>query len=173
MILAVTGHRPDKLGGYALSAYLPVLQTAKRAITRLKPDMVLTGMALGWDQAIAEACVSLKIPFTAVIPSTAQSSRWPFESKAKYDLLLAQAKDCIDYSKLTGNQGLNIYQLLDGRNHCMVDNCDKLLTLYNGDKSGGTYNCIIYAQSKQRDIVNCWPMYQKVLAGDNDANSID
>lgn len=35
----------------------------------------------------------------------------------------------------------------------MVDRCDKLIACYNGDTSGGTYNCVQYAKKKGKEII--------------------
>lgn len=55
MILAVTGHRPDKIGGYDRNNPLrkKLLVKIDATLARLKPERVLTGMALGVDQDVA------------------------------------------------------------------------------------------------------------------------
>jgi hypothetical protein len=49
-------------------------------------------MALGWDQAFAQACVDLEIPFVAAVPFHGQEKRWPRESQKYYNDLLVQSK---------------------------------------------------------------------------------
>ena len=40
------------------------------------------------------------------------------------------------------------------RNEWMVDHCDKLIAIFNQDEtSGGTFNCVQYARSKNKDII--------------------
>jgi len=39
------------------------------------------------------------------------------------------------------------------RNEWMVDNCDLLIAVWNEDKSGGTYNCIQYAKSVNKEVI--------------------
>lgn len=39
------------------------------------------------------------------------------------------------------------------RNQYMVDNSTKILACYNGDQFGGTYQCINYAKSKNKEII--------------------
>lgn len=60
MILAVTGHRPNKLGGYSKQAYRKLVKIAEVNLKKLNPDKVISGMALGWDQALAQAYDQLK-----------------------------------------------------------------------------------------------------------------
>jgi len=76
MILSGTGHRPDKLGGYSDSAFDNLVKIAEDYLKESKPDKVISGMALGWDQALAEACVNLNIPFIAAVPFKGQESKW-------------------------------------------------------------------------------------------------
>jgi len=56
MILAVTGHRPEKLGGYGPAVAERLFNLASSELQGLRPEYVLTGMAIGWDQAVADAC---------------------------------------------------------------------------------------------------------------------
>jgi hypothetical protein len=77
MILAATGHRPDKLGGYDLSIYRKLVGLAYSYLRKQTPDVVISGMALGWDQAVAEAAVKASTPFIAAIPFRGQESKWP------------------------------------------------------------------------------------------------
>ena len=71
MILAGTGHRPDKLGN-EYSRQGPVSE-ALRAVTRTvllreNPEEVVSGMALGFDMILAEVAIALGAPVTAAIP---------------------------------------------------------------------------------------------------------
>jgi ribA/ribD-fused uncharacterized protein len=53
------------------------------------PDVIVkTGMALGFDQAIAMACYINEIPFIAVIPGSWQSSKWNDQQRKRYDQLI-------------------------------------------------------------------------------------
>ena len=48
---------------------------------------------------------------------------------------------------------------MQARNEWMTDNCDLLLTLYDGSASG-TGNCIRYADETGRDVLNLWASWQ-------------
>lgn len=150
MRLAVTGHRPDKLGGYGREAWNRLVEVAKGEIERLKPELVITGMALGWDQAIARACVSLEIPFDAYIPFAGQATVWPQEAQDLYYALLRNARN-----KQVICPGKYAHWMMQARNVAMVDNCDQLLALWNGTK-GGTENCVKYANKMGIPVINCW-----------------
>ena len=47
MIVAFTGHRPQKLGGYKLPnpTYIKVCQEIESTLKELKPEKVISGMA--------------------------------------------------------------------------------------------------------------------------------
>jgi hypothetical protein len=67
LIVAGTGHRPDKLGGYSDDAFNLLVKIAKHWLEMNKPTRVISGMALGWDQALATAAVEVDIPFVAAV----------------------------------------------------------------------------------------------------------
>ena len=48
--------------------------------------------------------------------------------------------------------GLYKPSVMQKRNIYMVDKCDRLMAVWNGKKSGGTYNCIEYAKSVNKFI---------------------
>jgi uncharacterized phage-like protein YoqJ len=150
MILAATGHRPDKLGGYSGSITAELQLLAHRHIVKLKPRAVLSGMALGWDQAVAAATLLAGIPLVAAIPFEGQEFQWPYLAQKAYRELLAQAR----YKHVVCDGGYAAWKM-QKRNEWMVDKCNALLALWNGSP-GGTANCIGYAEFQQKEIHNLW-----------------
>ncbi len=150
MIVAFTGHRPDKLGGYKLPnpTYIRVCKEIDRLLRELKPEKVITGMALGIDQWAAMIAHKLGIPFLAAIPFEKQENKWPEESQKTWRLLRKLASEEVIISP-----GGYSAEKMQARNQWMVDHCDKLIAIYNGDKTGGTANCINYAQSIEKEII--------------------
>lgn len=153
MIIAATGHRPDKLGGYDPATTKRVLEFATSALREHQPSTVISGMAQGWDMAIAQAAVNLGIPFHAYIPFVGQHQVWPSSTRLYYQALLRHAQHVIVCS-----EGGYTKTAMQVRNQRMVDDCDLLLTLWNGSK-GGTENCLLYAMMKSRPYVNYWPQF--------------
>lgn len=151
--LAVTGHRPNKLGGYTQQAHDRLLKLAISELTEIKPSRVITGMALGWDQAIAEAAIELSLPFSAYVPCDGQQSCWPTESQKIYDNLLSNAAEIIIVSP-----GPYAAWKMHARNKAMVNACERLLALFSGSP-GGTASCVTYAETVKRPIINCWDRY--------------
>lgn len=148
--IAVTGHRPDKLFGgydYPNKKYDKILTKTRLALFTLLPDVVYTGMALGFDQLVAQVCIDLKIPYVACIPFLGQESRWPRKSQEKWQYYVDNACE-----KVIVSDGAYTVEKMQIRNEYMVDHCDLLLACYNGDKTGGTYNCVEYAKMIKKDI---------------------
>lgn len=116
------------------------------ALKRLKPAILLTGMALGVDQWAAELCIKLKIPFIACIPFIGQEKQWPESAQKHYKKLLDKA-----WKIEIVSDGHYEPWKLQRRNEHMVDSCDLLLAVFNG-KDGGTANCIKYAEKTDTTI---------------------
>jgi hypothetical protein len=135
MILGVTGHRPDKLPdkmtGYKLPnpTYNFICSETEKFLLKVKPDKIVTGMALGYDQYVANIAIKLKIPFLAAIPFEDQDEVWPNKSKEIYSRLLDKASEvvCLYGGKFSASKLLN-------RNRFIVDISDVMLACYN--KSG-------------------------------------
>jgi uncharacterized phage-like protein YoqJ len=155
MIICGTGHRPDKLGGYSIEVFKNLVLLSEDYLKLLKPDKVISGMALGWDQALAEATINLNISLLCAIPFVGQETVWKEESKIKYNIILNKA-NTIYYVDKDGYAP----EKLQIRNEWMVDNADLVLALWNGS-SGGTYNCIKYAKRRFKPILNLFDIYKE------------
>lgn len=158
MIIAGTGHRPDKLGGYSKEVNVKLVGLAADQIIKLQPKLVISGMALGWDQALANAALLCNVPFHAYIPFVNQDLRWPLASKVEYHDLLSHASKV----KVCSEGEYAIWKM-QKRNEDMVNNCDLLLALWDGS-NGGTGNCIGYANRKGTKILNVWKEFEEIQA---------
>ena len=150
MIIAATGHRPDKVGGYSDSAGVRRRGIAEQRLIGWGPTKCIVGMALGWDTDVALVCIKLGIPFIAAVPFAGQESRWPEKSRRVFHAVLSHASEVV-----TVCEGGYAPHKMQVRNQWMVDHCDLLLALWDGSP-GGTGNCIAYAQQKGVHINNCW-----------------
>ena len=153
MIIAGTGHRPNKLGGYSKQASRRIYDVAKHYLDTMEPDGVISGLALGWDMELAEAALDLCIPLTCAIPFAGQESRWPKESQDRWNKIVKHAT----YTHIVSEGGYAPWKM-QTRNIWMVDNCDLVLALWDGS-DGGTGNCIKYANKIDKPIVNLWDKY--------------
>lgn len=151
LTVAVTGHRPDKLGGYSDAVDARLIELACRFIERMRPAKVIVGMALGWDMAVADACVITGTPFIAAVPFQGQASTWRTDSKLRYLRLLRQASETV----FVCEPGYDARKM-QRRNEWMVRHGDHLVALWNGSE-GGTGNCVAYAEKLRQPMTNLWP----------------
>ena len=155
MILGFTGHRPASLpGSYSDRTNRALLNTADFILAQYKPTKVISGMALGWDMAVAQSAINRGIGLIAAVPFRSQFSKWPKTSQDKYQKLITLA-DRIEIISL-GNYSLQAMQL---RNQWIVDRCDRLIALWHQGK-GGTKNCVDYALAVNRPTFNCWATFK-------------
>jgi len=162
MKIAITGHRPNKLGNdYDLTS--PLIQKIKSRIITVIGNVVamdasnpkprlITGMALGIDTLFAKIAIELNIPFIAAIPCLRHDSKWIDKSRYEYGQILMN-KLCTVH--LVSNCEYNS-SVMQKRNKWMVDNCDHLIAVWDGT-SGGTANCVRYAESVKKNIFRIDP----------------
>jgi hypothetical protein len=95
IIVAGTGHRPDKLGGYNKETYFKVKGVADLWLCENlhRVSHVISGMALGWDIALAHAAQEYEIPVIAAIPFKGQELAWPTKSQEFYHWILSKCSD--------------------------------------------------------------------------------
>lgn len=155
MIICGTGHRPNKLGGYSDEAHIKLIDLAKWWLHCTDTDKAISGMALGWDMAIAEACCQLELPWIAAVPFEGQEKAWPKQSQEIYHKTLAFADEVV-YVCESGYAPWKMQK----RNEWMVNNSDRVLALWDGS-TGGTGNCIGYANKVNKPIINLWDEYNK------------
>lgn len=154
MIVAFTGHRPDKFIKNKWDTYDTCGSSVKTEIRKILQKLqqcypnieVISGMALGVDMWAAIETLSLKIPLIAAIPFKGQESVWNDRHKNQYNAILEVAKEVI----IVTPGGYEVWKM-QKRNQYMVDRCDLLIAIWNGDK-GGTKNCVDYAIKVNRKI---------------------
>lgn len=178
MVITVTGHRPGK--GSLTYNYIGAGTRHSRTcletiLNRYKPELVYTGMALGFDTIVAITCFKMSVPYVAVIPFVGQERKWPTKAQNLYKYLLKRAKyihvtnidkniTYEEYLKLNIIIKADTYGTIaiwmDKRNQWQTDQLigpdDFLLSFHDGSL-GGTYNCIQYAKSKGKKIINIEP----------------
>lgn len=151
-VIAGTGHRPNKLGGYSPGARSRLIKLADSYLATAKPEKVITGGALGWDQALGYAAIFRGIPHVLALPFEGFESKWPKESQ-EFLYSLMNPSDVVFVS----SPGYAPWKM-QVRNQWMVDNCSTVLALWDGS-DGGTGNCIRYAESVGRPVINLWSEY--------------
>lgn len=160
MKIAATGHRPPRLN----LAYSP---EDNKLLTMFAKDMleksmegydeitVISGMATGWDQAIAHAAILLCLPLIAALPFEGQESKWPKSGKDRYNAILRRAKEVV----LVTKGGYDNKKFIV-RDEWMVDHADAILALWDGEESGGTYHTVRCAEDLGIPVVNVWQQFE-------------
>jgi uncharacterized phage-like protein YoqJ len=106
------------------------------------------GMAIGADMMFAQIALALKkeydsiVRFIAAVPCLDHDCRWGASDRMLYRRIIAQADKVVL---------VNNHPYFDGcmqkRNRWLVDTCDELLAVHDGQK-GGTMQTIGYAKGK-------------------------
>lgn len=156
MKIAGTGHRPNKLGGYSEEVFNHLVEIAENGLKQIKVTEVISGMALGWDMALAQAAINLNIPLIAAIPFKGQECKWNKKTQEYYNEILTKAKTIEIICE--GEYSSDKMQI---RNEWMVDHCDVLLSMYDDKKGGGTYNCVMYAKKVGKPMINLYNKLKK------------
>lgn len=134
----VTGHRPDKLGGYDLPNpteqwVRATLRSLLEGFLRKHGDVTaISGMAIGADQIYCEVALDLGVPVIAAVPFEGQESMWSRASQDHYHALLGRCAQ-IEY---ICDPGYELWKM-HHRNQWLVDQADFALAVWNGS-SGGT-----------------------------------
>lgn len=150
-----TGHRPqDTPAGY--QRYHPwklqKISLLENYLKENRPDIIISGMAVGWDVWLAHTAIKLGIPFWAYIPFKGQEKLWSADHQRQYHAFLAKAS----LVKVVC-EGEYAAWKMQRRNEAMLNDSDVVLALYNDAKRhGGTYNCIVSAFQQNKPIINFW-----------------
>lgn len=154
-IVAATGHRPDKLGGYSDAVLDRLTDLACVYLGRFDPplDRVISGMAQGWDTAVALAAIQCAVPLICAEPFLGQQEVWPLAAKQRYSFIESKA-----HTVYVVCEGGYAAWKMQKRNEWMVDHSSRVVALWNGT-AGGTANCVAYAKKQQRPIDNLWEQW--------------
>jgi len=98
--LAVFGHRPPELGGYADNPTADAVRDKMVEILEAKAVItddlvVVSGLRLGAEMLGAEAAVEVGLPLVVVLPYPDPESVWPAASQARFAALRNQAIDVV------------------------------------------------------------------------------
>lgn len=154
MIVGVTGHRDveQQPGELLAFARFSVALMVERGATE-----IITGMARGWDLAVARAAYDLGVPYCAAIPFASQPDRWSEPDQIEWAWAVNRARRMV----VAGTLPLN--EFYERRNCWIVNNCHELWSLWSG-RSGGTAHCVLYAQQTERTIRPLWEPWLRFRA---------
>lgn len=137
MIVAVTGHRPERLKGQEEM----IKKWAEDQLIALQPESVYIGMARGTDQLIGGVAKNLGIPLICCYP-------FPKENYSSTEQWLMDGEEVL---YLTPAYSKKAYLV---RDEYMVDCADALLCVWDGIPQGGTYYTRRYAAAQHKEIVD-------------------
>jgi uncharacterized phage-like protein YoqJ len=171
MIIAATGHRPNKLGNaYELTHPTNIaIGREMRAFLLQKSEETdevihtISGMALGVDTIWAKVVLKLRKEFPkrfeleCAIPCANQQKRWKEADQVRFLEILKEADDVIYVSTAPYEP-----YLMQKRNEYMVNKADLLFAVWDGTK-GGTGNCVAYATKKNKPIHRIQPNQLSVV----------
>ena len=162
MIFAFTGHRPAHMP-WGTQEDDPRCQALKLLLKKTVLSAYesgcrtfLCGMARGCDLYFAEIVLSLRdsgvcpeATLTAMLPCPSQTSRWN-ASEQRRQAALVRRCDCVRVLEDAYSDGCMLR-----RNRMMVDECDCLITVFDG-RQGGTAATVRYAARRGKTVIPLW-----------------
>lgn len=154
--VSFTGYRPSKLPFFGEDD--PLCTDLKKRIYDTVVSLAdsgatefYTGMALGVDMWGAEAVLKLResrpeVTLTAMMPCRGQEAKWSAADQRHYHDILSQCNKAICISPTYTRDCMH------KRNRALVDICDVLIAVYDG-QSGGTKYTYDYAKSLRKKII--------------------
>jgi len=165
MKIAITGHRPNKIGDYDLkdkiwknieSEIINIWNSLEAEYLALPENIYqshlnvvfITGMALGIDTLFAKIAIENYVQFIAAIPCSGQDSKWPTKSQKVYSDIITHPLCTRHY---VSDKPYNSV-CMQNRNIWMANECNVLIAVWN-KTPGGTANCVKYAESIGKRII--------------------
>ena len=134
MILSGFGHRLDELGGYDVDTLANLTCFAVETLEKFEASKVISGMGLGWEQALALAAIELNLPFVAAIPFEGQQKVWPEKSQELYRSLIDRAEKV----KVVSSGGFTGMKFVE-RDKWIVNQSEGVLVLWKNWNRGEYY----------------------------------
>lgn len=159
-ILCGTGHRPSRLGlSYSEKDFQLLRNFARQELQKLNlpnNQIIISGGALGWDQALASAAILEKLEVWMAIPFHDFSAKWSPTDKLRFNILCKQAEKVI-YTSDGGYDNEKYFY----RDVFMVQCSNKVLSLFDGVEKGGTYITVKYAKDIEVETINLYDDFLK------------
>jgi uncharacterized phage-like protein YoqJ len=158
-----TGHR--KLNGAYYNAANPSAEwhTLRQYMDKILTEMCkdpynidtyISGLAIGVDllgiqsAALVRCFIKNHVKLIGAMPFASQASRWPEATRQHWQGVYDLCNEVVIVSE--GEYHPSKMQI---RNQWMVDHADYVIAVWNGQKSGGTWNCIKYAIKQGKSIL--------------------
>jgi hypothetical protein len=164
----IKSQTPDGLfivGGTGRRAYCEEVDIAE-VIRSVNPTSIISGMADGWDIALAKTSLSLNIPLAAAIPFHGFREH---EKKGEYQDILNNALTSAYYICSEGYEVWKLHQ----RNEWIADRANLMLAFWDGNKKGETFNCIEYCHKKNIPWINLYTPPKELIDWDKIKVGVD
>ena len=157
MIVAVTGHRPNRLhiGVDRVAEHLDGVFATLACDPKSEPCIAVSALAEGADRLFARAALAHGFELRALLPFASTDYETTFgdtSTTGHYRELLALASDVIEMPGTLAEDTAG-YEAVGRR---LVDECDVLVAVWDGKPAagrGGTPEIIAYALSKARKTI--------------------
>lgn len=150
MNLGITGPRPGKIQNdysYTGPMFGWIRERLTEKFVQHKPDLLITGLALGVDTVAALLAIDMNIPIMAAIPFLGQEDKWQKAAKDLYHHILCHKATIVKIVSLPGYADWKMQK----RNQFIVDESDLVLGVTD-HTPGGTSNCLAFAAAVKRQI---------------------
>lgn len=160
MKYAGTGHRPPRLGlGYTPKDNRLLTDFVLGELGKRPVSGAISGMANGYDQALAHAAVRLGLPLVCALPFEGQEKAWPEPGRRRYSAILAHASEVVVVSP-GGYRGRADNWKFAARDRWMVEHAQAVLALWDGKPGSGTTLTVEHALSLGVPVDNLWPEWE-------------
>lgn len=143
MLIAGTGHRPEDMPESENWVRFKIRTKLEHTLNNQPIDVVISGMASGYDLWLADEALNLGIDVVAAKPWAGHKPRKA--DRELYESVIERAGFVVDVHEAEKYPGPWVYH---DRNHWMVENATHLLAYYTGKEEGGTYECWTYAEGR-------------------------
>jgi uncharacterized phage-like protein YoqJ len=150
MIVTGIAHPPARLHERSEIPSSELVFLAKMGLNTYRATHLITGLAQGWEQALAKAAIELEIPYSVAIPFPGRDADWKREARLLYLDLLARASDvyrvCDEWFEEAVMEG----------HFWRVDRSEIVLALWDFEFQGDTFQTMSYGLKTGRTVVNLW-----------------
>jgi ribA/ribD-fused uncharacterized protein len=160
-VVCGTGHRPQDIPDYRDDLFPVLVQMAEEALVAGRASATVTGGAIGWDQAMCQASLNLRLPTIISVPFPGQHARWRESDQQRSLAQLQQADLVYACEHPDTNNRSAVVQALLGRNVEMLRHAHSVLAFHSGKTSGGTAACLREAKKRGiRVLGNTFPTWE-------------
>ncbi len=153
MKIGISGHRLPRMGNKVNDINFWIEEQLINLKACYKDIELLTGMAMGVDQNAAIIAAKIGVPFKCYFP-------YKHKLSDTEQAIVDQANEVLYVF-----DGYISKQVYLQRDRLLVDDCDILLVVWDGQENGGTYYTYKYAKERGKNIM-LYPWKRGAAAGE-------